>query len=140
MLGREKTVVRGNRDESDLVQGTGIALSKTRSMAEGPPGLSLPPVACRGNQPLLVSGKGTICLESRRCRSSEETERAFGCMVRESFTEELRFELGLKRRLSRGEGQQVLQKSQVSRACAGDDGIILTGECVCMKVVVVKYE
>lgn len=59
-------MVRGNKDESDLVQGTGIALSKTRSMgsmAEGPPGLSLPSVACRGNQPLLVSGKGTICLE-----------------------------------------------------------------------------
>lgn len=38
MLGREKTVVRGNKDESDLVQGTGIGLSETRSMgslAEG---------------------------------------------------------------------------------------------------------
>lgn len=53
MLGREKAVVRGNKDKSDAVQRTGTGLSKTHNMgrmaegaAEGPPGLSLPPVAC----------------------------------------------------------------------------------------------
>lgn len=53
MLGGEKAVVRGNKDKSDSVQGTGIGLSKTHNMgcmaeggAEGPPELSLPPLAC----------------------------------------------------------------------------------------------
>lgn len=64
MLGREKTVVRGSKDESDLVQGTGIVLRKTRSVgsmaeggAEGPPELSLPPVACRRDSAIASEWK-----------------------------------------------------------------------------------
>lgn len=51
--GQGEGVVRGNEDESDSVQGTGIGLRHAvwavwlREELKGPPELSLPPVACR---------------------------------------------------------------------------------------------
>ena len=50
MLGRERLVVRGNKEESDSVRGTGIGLRHTVWLREGlkrPPELSLAPVGWR---------------------------------------------------------------------------------------------
>lgn len=99
-------MVRGNKDGPRIWKGVRedhCMGSGAEGVAEGPPELGLPQWHVGGNQPLPVNGKGNVrylpwpSVHRRCCRSSAETERACGCTARESFPEELRFELGLSR-------------------------------------------